>query len=80
MARVPAIGEVARAVERMNDQQRARLGTLLTELDTAEKLLVEAEQALAQAQIELAAAQAVKQRRLDAIESLIASIALAANP
>jgi hypothetical protein len=71
---MPATGDVARAVERMTDEQRASLGALLTELDTAEELLVEAERTLAQAQMELAAARAVKQRRLDAIESLLASI------
>jgi len=74
VARMPATGDVARAVERMTDEQRASLGALLTELDTAEELLVAAERTVAQAQMELAAARAVKQRRLDAIESLLASI------
>jgi hypothetical protein len=59
----------------MSEQQRASLGALLSELDTAEELLVAAERTLAQAQMELAAARAVKQRRLDAIESLITSSA-----
>jgi hypothetical protein len=80
VARVPATGDVARAVERMTDQQRASLGALLTELDSAEELLVAAERTLAQAQMELAAARAVKQRRLDAIESLITSIVSAGRP
>jgi hypothetical protein len=80
VARGPAAGDVARAVERMTTQQRGSLGALLSELDTAEDLLVAAERTLAQAQMELAAARAVKQRRLDAIESLIASIVSAARP
>ncbi|HSK95162.1 MAG TPA: hypothetical protein VK891_00970 [Euzebyales bacterium] len=80
MARGPAAGDVARAVERMTNQQRSSLGALLSELDTAEELLVAAEQTLAQAQMELAAARAVKQRRLDAIETLIASIVPTAQP
>jgi hypothetical protein len=80
VARARATGDVARAVERMTDQQRASLVTLLSELDTAEELLAAAETTLAKAQMELAAARAVKQRRLDAIESLIASIASAARP
>jgi hypothetical protein len=80
VARLPAGGDVARAVEQMTEQQRASLGALLTELDTAEELLVAAEKTLAQAQVELAAARAVKQRRLDAIESLITSSAPGARP
>jgi hypothetical protein len=58
----------------MTDEQRARLGCLLMELDTAEGHIARAARAHARAQVELAAAQTVKQRRLDAIESLIASV------
>jgi hypothetical protein len=72
---LPASGDVTRAVEQMSEQQRASLVALLTELDTAEEMLVAAEETLALAQVELAAARAVKQRRLDAIESLITSSA-----
>ena len=64
----------------MTDQQRASLGVLLSELDSAKELLDAAERTLAKAQMELAAARAVKQRRLDAIESLIASITSTARP
>jgi hypothetical protein len=71
-----AIEEVERAVGRMSAGQRALLGTLLSELDTAEELLARAARAHARTQVELVAAQTVKQRRLDAIESLIASVEL----
>ena len=71
--------EVGRAVERMTPQQRARLGALLTELDAAEAALMEAQHAWVRAQAELAARRAIKQRRLDAIESLVAAAAAAAS-
>ena len=74
VTRVMATREVARAVGLMTDEQRARLGCLLMELDTAEAFIAQAAQANARAQAKLAAAQTAKQRRLDAIESLIASV------
>lgn len=74
VTQVMATREVARAVGLMTDEQRARLGCLLMELDTAEVFIAQATRAHARAQVELAAAQTVKQRRLDAIESLIASV------
>ena len=79
MTRVMAASDVARAVGLMTDEQRAQLGALLLELDTADEFLTQAARAHARAQIELVAAQTVKQRRLDAIESLIASIAVPAH-
>jgi hypothetical protein len=79
VTRVMATREVARAVGLMTDEQRARLGCLLTELDTAEGLIARATRAHARAQVELAAAQIAKQRRLDAIESLIASAGAPTN-
>jgi hypothetical protein len=79
VTQVMATSEVARAVGLMTDEQRAQLGSLLLELDSAEEFLAQAARTHARAQIELAAAQTVKQRRLDAIESFLASVALLAH-
>lgn len=77
VARVVAISDVGRAVGQMTEPQRARLGVLLAELDAAEAHLIEAERVSARAQVDLAAARAAKQRRLDAIESLVEAVASA---
>lgn len=63
----------------MNDQQRAHLGVLLGELDTAEALLTRAKHELDRATVALAAANTVKQRRLDAIESLVSAVGRATS-
>lgn len=73
MARGLPISDVGRAVGLMSDQQREHLGLLLAELETAERLVAEAERTLDQAVVALDAARTVKQRRLDAIESLVAA-------
>ena len=59
VTRVMATREVARAVGLMTDEQRARLGCLLMELDSAEGRIARAARAHARAQVELAAAQTV---------------------
>ncbi|HSK97195.1 MAG TPA: hypothetical protein VK891_11305 [Euzebyales bacterium] len=75
MARVLDVGDVGRAVELMTAHQRVRLGKLLEELDTADQVITRATLALDEAETELVAAQAVRQRRLDAIESLVTAVA-----
>ena len=69
-----AVSEVGRAVEAMSEQQRARLGVLLCELDTAEALVADASREVDRATVALEAARTVKQRRLDEIESLVAAV------
>ena len=59
----------------MTAHQRVRLGKLLEELDTADQVITRATLALDEAETELVAAQAVRQRRLDAIESLVTAVA-----
>ena len=74
MARALAISDVGRAVELMDDRQRAHLGILLRELDSAEVLVAAAKRELDRATVALEAASAAKQRRLNAIESLVSAV------
>lgn len=73
MVRALAISDVGRAVELMDDRQRAHLAVLLRELDSAEALVAAAKRELDRATVALEAASAAKQRRLNAIESLVSA-------
>jgi hypothetical protein len=63
----------------VDDQQRAHLGVLLRELDSAEALVVAAKRELDRATATLEAASVAKQRRLNAIESLVSAVGGAAR-
>ena len=79
VARALAISDVGRAVELMDDQQRAHLAVLLRELDSAETLVVAAKRELDRATVALEAASTAKQRRLNAIEALVSAVGGAAR-